>query len=405
MVCLAVENLRDETLFQSFSKFKLWAVGIGVRPATQDACLEVLKYLSKLCHAIFLQSEEPDRPEGINLPIENGILLPFDGSLKYISDFYFKRRLRSNGLKLEEARALAQIGSYGRAAPYPSEAQIRASVQDTVDIISTDQSPRISRRCLKKHIKKLKAYAREITPEDKTQRTHMSLSNSGANESTRSEGGRSGYLTELARDAVNKPATEEFLDFISGRVDCFGHRIGYSVTCALAKQKLADDDGYKIQIGDILYVQPIDLPKLLRDKKAGRVVVPPQLGWILANISAKDMLKFGWYDNQPSTDFGLLSFDEKFLDKPSVFHMTRDSIPVKASLSIEAGQKTRLVTSAPAAVTQLGQLIGNKAREYLSLDPFMKVGFNEPDKLWEVLKAYRRRHDRALSGLGNQPTP
>jgi len=67
-----------------------------------------------------------------------------------------------------------------------------------------------------------------------------------------------------------------------------------------------------------------------------------------------------------------------------------ESLPVKSALSIEAGGKTRLVTAGLASVAQIGQLIRHPIAEWLGLDQTLRVGFDEPDKLWEVLKAFQK---------------
>jgi len=401
MVCLGLEDLNDPELFRSFSMFKIWAIGHGIRESTQDMVLEVIKFLSKICQAIFLDSDRPEMPTGTQ--VVNGMILPFCGPLSFISDLYFGRRDRSQGFSLEEARTLAQIGSTGRALPYPSSQQIRRSVEETLSIITTE-SEQISKRVLKKHRTLLLHYVRQIRPNDIERRTHMSLSNSGAYECTREEGGRAGYLTSHAKLASEISVDKTVLSWISGRVDCFGEVVGDPTTCKYAERLLEAKPDLVMLLGDLLYCKSDELLESLQERKKNEVVVPRHLAKLLANVSALDMLKFGHYDNVHEVRYGLLTFSPELTGKYSRFRMDRKSIPVRASLSIEAGMKTRLVTSAPAAITQLGQLIGNKAREYLSRDPFMRVGFQENDKLWEVLKAYRHKYERKMSKVDDLST-
>jgi hypothetical protein len=410
VICLATEDLDDEALFRAFSKLKLWAVERGMSATYQDGIISSIKWLTKLCQAIFLASEIPEQEPTFEVPIVDGILLPFDGPLKFISDFYLGNRDRSLGITLEEARSLAQIGAAGRAMPYPSKEQVCSSVSATVEMITTVK-PKIPNWVLRKHSFKLKSFISSLNSQktswendrDLLQRTHMSLSNSASFEAPRSDGGKAGYLVALARRASDQSVTKEFLGWLKGRVDCFGKVIGDPITCILASKflDLADDDPRKcgITVGDVAYIPSSDFAKAMQDKVDGKTSVPLQLSWLLTNTSCLDMLKYGHYDNSPSTEWNLLSFGKEFKDKLSKFHMDQDYFPVRASLSIEAGMKVRLVTSAPSAFTQISQLVANKCRETLSQDPFMRVGFQESDKLWEVLKAYGRRYDSQNSKL------
>lgn len=393
MLCLATEDLYDVELYVAWAEFKLWAVENGMTESNQDRILQSIKALSKLCQSIFLRGEIDY--EALDLvPRMEDNLLPFAGGLSFISDFFFGRRKRTSGLTLEEGRALAQIGAASRALPYPSDKQVCESVDDTMCII-TQENPEVSKSALRSHCFFLKKYISRILPKDESKRTHMSLTNSAAEECPRSEGGKAGYLVKLAKRFASQAATTENLSWLSGRVDCFGTLLGHPASCMLAAKIIVlpkDDEGYfDITLGDVVYNSPNELFQKLKEIKAGNSPVPNKLGELMLNISCLDMLKFGSYEHEPSTKYDILSFDGKYKDQLSLFHMSRDSLPVRASVSIEAGMKTRLVTSAPAAVTQLGQLLGNKAREYLSRDPFVRVGFQESDKLWEVLKAYDKR--------------
>jgi hypothetical protein len=330
-------------------------------------------------------------------PTKAGKLLPFTGELAFISDLLLKRRDRSKGLTLSEGRALAQIGSVVRALPYPSKTQVVESVKDTIGIIQ-NPGPKLRNRILKEHKRSLESYIRKFKPDDKKLTTHMSLTNSASNEATRDEGGKASYLVKLGHKACDQLLSHDDLDFLSGRVDCFGNEIVKPVVAEFAKRLMdlnEEDPAYEksISLGEVLYVTSLELVQNLKDKKKGNNV-PRKLGMIILNISCLDMTKFGWYDNNPETVYDVLSFEQTFKGKLSRFHMTKEAIPVRASLSLEAGMKTLLVTSAPAAVTQLGQLLGNKAREYLSKDLFVRIGFQESDKLWEVLSQYDKKFSR-----------
>lgn len=95
----------------------------------------------------------------------------------------------------------------------------------------------------------------------------------------------------------------------------------------------------------------------------------------------------GHYSEQPTMTLGIMSFGTRNIK----FRLNVESLPVRAGLSVEKGLKTRLTTSAMTAFSHLSQLPANYMRETLSQDPFLKTGLDEPDKLWQVLKAYKSR--------------
>jgi hypothetical protein len=100
-----------------------------------------------------------------------------------------------------------------------------------------------------------------------------------------------------------------------------------------------------------------------------------------------EITKFGNFTGHlVRNDLNILLFEEDTVE----FIPTVSSLPTTASVSIESSLKARMVTTAPSSITEIGQLCNNALREHLSKDPFLRVGFNEPDKLWEVLKAYAK---------------
>jgi len=386
MICLVVEDMEDPDLILGWAHLKRWAVENGMG-ANQDSVIDSIKWLGKTAQAIFLQAEVADEND-FPIPRENGMLLPFCGPLKFISDLFFKRRERSDGFTLEEARSLAQIGSVSRALPYPSTGQIVKSVVETMSVL-TDPPPPPSRRALRVHTQSVMKILDRCKPTKSTM-THMSLSSSGSLEASRTEGGRAGYLVKGVKSTSETIVSREKLSLLEGKIDCLGRQILHPVTSLLAVRLIDENPEVVFKLGDVLYTEPLELAKAHKRRVESSTAAPIALGWLMANSASVGMLEYGSFDNEPELILGLLAFDQKWKGKVSKFHMREKSIPVKASLSIEAGMKTRLVTAAPACVTQIGQLVGNHVRLTLSTDPFMRIGFEEADKLWETLGAYRK---------------
>jgi hypothetical protein len=381
MILLSVKDTDDPTLVRSFAQLKLWAVENGMTQRGQDPVLQSLKWLMKVAQSIFLNCEIEESP--MRTPRDGEVIAPFDGPLRFVSDFYYKRRNRSNGLSLSEGRALAQLSNYSRSMPYPSREQTVLSVQKSVDAFSRVEH-HSSSKGLTTHRRGLDRYAKMIGPITSC-KTHVSLSNSGCVERSRSEGGKSAYLIQLAKKATVHEVDEELIDTMAGRVDALGLEI-LPVTCAEMLRTAIRTYDRPIQFGKVMYVKPENIDDVL----SRGYDVPSRLGEIIANISSLDLLKIGDYTVPHYCDYDLISFDRR--NRESIeFRPMVNSLRVKAGISVEAGMKARLTTSAPAAVTQIGQLLNNQIREHLSKDPLLRIGFDEADKLWEVLRVYSKR--------------
>jgi hypothetical protein len=221
------------------------------------------------------------------------------------------------------------------------------------------------------------------------------LSNSGCVEQSRSEGGKSSYLIGLAKKATTNIVDEETLNFLAGRIDCLGNEILNVATAEIVRLAVRGQNSLPIQLGKILYVKPEHIENVL----SREYDVPSRLGEIIANVSSLDLTSLGDYSVQYSNRYNLISFDRKDLNRIE-FRPNVKVLKVKAGISIEAGMKARLTTAAQASVTQMGQLLNNQIREHLSKDPLLRIGFDEADKLWEVLKAYSKRESaRRLAAL------
>jgi hypothetical protein len=215
----------------------------------------------------------------------------------------------------------------------------------------------------------------------------MSLVNKGTVESSRSQGGRSAYLVAHTRLATNAMLAAKHENLIN-KFDQYGNTIIDPTTWHLAWLMLSKREyRRKPSLGDILFLKPEELEEQWEYSLNGDHPVPKRLAELLNVTAAKLILEIGNYDFPHSIDHGILNFTVS-----TVKFNLNDAIKVKADLSIEAGMKTRLITSGLAAFVHLSQAPSNYMRSYLSSDPFCRVGFEESDKLWEVLKQYQKEY-------------
>jgi hypothetical protein len=385
MICLSTTDLTDRELIAGFSDFKVWCINHAFKDEQSlDDVIQYIKWLAKAAQSVFLKAKVPDEPE-LRPVRQNGKIIPFVGKLSFVSSLIQSGRRREELTSLK-ARALAQIASTNRALPYPSTTQIRKSIKDTVEAFTSTKS--VSQNALNVHRIGLDAIRHSIG-ETAGKRTHSSLVNKGTVECSRANGGRSAFLVAAARSATDLPLVEE-MEVLVGRRDQFGNVLIDPTTWQLAWMLLANRQ-YNInpRLGDILYLQPEEISDqwdyaLNKGKR-----VPLHLAQILNNIASKLVLSIGEYDKPHKIICGLLTFSKKL--EPIRFKIGK-TIPTKADVSIESGLKARLTTSQMAAVAHLAQLPSNTMRAYLSKDPFCRVGFEESEKLWEVLKQYGKEN-------------
>jgi hypothetical protein len=387
MICLSVEDLREQVLIDAFAKFKALYVTTATCRGGSEIPVQGIKWLSKVCLAIILGQPAPECkfPEFIwEKPNGTKILGPFDGQLRFISDQYFMP-VKGRRFTLEQSRALAQISSTSRALPYPTKDEVIDSVKNSVETFASKKE--VSKTALKEYRRGTRKL-REFLPPIKKHETHVSLSNSSCLEATRADGGRSAYMINLARKCTDQILTEEICQDLEGRKDCYG-KIPIASGC-WETISLLRVEGRQCYVGDILYLRIEDIISQLKFRLATeKLSAPLRLGEVLAMTASLDMLRYGHYSHPHTVKYNILTFNSTI--NFAKFLPDTDCIPVRAGLSIEAGMKTRLTTSAPAPLVVIGQLVGNRIREYLSHDPFTRIGFEEADKLWEVLKAYDKR--------------
>jgi len=387
MICLSVPDLEDGELNRSFSAFKSTIITEYVKRGKGDLVIESLKILSKICQALLLGTEEPSLEGCPWLLSPNGTLGPFSGQLSFISDIFSGKSPRRQ-FRLEEARALAQVSSLSRALPYPSDNQIRESVAKSVEVFKRPKL--ISKNALKQYREGVTKMVNDVGP-IRTTKTHTNLSASSSYESTRSEGGRTRPVVNAAKRFCDLPLDGETATKFLGKFDCFGKLILSKQTYGVFL-KMTSIRERQCKLGDLLYVEPSEMGKLMAKQRyrldSKEPSVPTKLGDILNLTSSGLILEFGTYDRSFKLVFGVPVFDDI---RNVVFKPYTDYLPVRAGISIESGLKSRLTTACPAAFVQLSQLVSNRLRDHLSKDPFVRVGFEEADKLWEVLKAYDKR--------------
>jgi hypothetical protein len=398
MICLSIKDLDDPDLLSSFAELKVWLIGRSfASDKTLDDSLNYIKWLGKSCQYVLLKSI-PQRPE-IEPFLVNGTLAPFTGKLSFMSDLILSFSRRKTPLTYNQARILAQLGNLPRSLPYPSRDMIRQSLKDTVKVFTSEYHP--PEEALQRYREGLTTITQDLGF-PKENKSHVSLISNGVLEASRKDGGRSAILVQQTKLYTSTELTEEIIDDLTGLFDQFGTYLISPATAALAKQMLGlsgPRENFRVfkitpTLGDILFVEVHELAGLWEQtlNQGENRRVPPKLGHLLNLTASKLVLTLGEYEPSHEVRHGVLCFNTE----NTVFHLT-GQLRVKANVSIEAGLKTRLVTACMAAFAHLSQIPSNFMRDYLSSDPFHRVGFQEADKLWEVLKEYKNRRTEPQS--------
>jgi hypothetical protein len=391
-LCLAIRDLNDPDVLQSANALKISLIRQAFR--TDQSCdltCKYVKWIGKACQFVFLRAPVPQFEEFDPILDDNGNLAPFTGNLSWISDIILSGSRRRTPLTMVQARCLAQMGNLPRAVPHPSKSQIRDDVRQTVEVFRSEYKP--GKPALDKYRTGISAIVDHLGQAVHTT-AHVSLNTSAKLEASRSMGGGSLLLVGQTRKYTDVYLTQEILELLEDRFDQFGAYLVHPATAVLAKRYLGWDGVGKHQrvytvnptIGDILYVEPHEIGKLWEITLNSNRRVPIKLAQLLTLTSSKLILEIGSYNNEPEVIHGVLTFKTRL----NVFKLEKP-IRVRAGVSIESGLKCRLTTSGSAAFAHLSQLPANYMREYLSRDPFLKTGFLETDKFWEVLKAYKNQ--------------
>jgi len=383
-LCLAVKQLNDKVICEGFNNLKVHILQRAfASDYTTDKYIEYLKWLGKATQFALL-NERAEIPDETILDKE-GHLLPYVGKLSYISDMILSYQVRKEPLTYESCRQLSQMAQVPRSMPYPSKDQARESVKETMAVATSTFKP--SLEALNRHRQGLQRSLEHCKL--RPNRTHVSLTTSGRLESSRAHGGGAPHLITATRRYTDQLLDLEAVEPLVGKFDQFGEVILSHATFDLAKVLLRRN-AYTVTptLGDILFVKVEELEQLWDAMLfAASKRVPPKLGKLL-NLTASLMIRqVGEFNPQPEMHMNVMCFSQRIVR----FSMTQDYLEVKAAVSIEKGLKTRVVTSAMTAFSHLSQLPANYMRELLSQDPFLKTGMDEPDKLWQVLKAYKSK--------------
>jgi hypothetical protein len=391
-LCLSIRDLNDEAILRSFNalKVRIYQTSFATDAAT-DNSIEYIKWLGKASQHVFLRTPAPQFEKFDPILDEYGNIAPFSGPLSFISDLIKSGKRRRSALTYEQARQLSQIGNVPRALPYPSHEQVERSIHKTMEVTQSTFKPNAN--VLNKYREALGTIIDDYGYETRTSRVHVSLVNKGKYEISASQGGGSKLLVMKTRSYTDRVLEPEVLDSLDGKFDQFGNYLVNPATAALARRFLGYETKQNMKpysvtptIGDILYVTPYEIEALWEKTLNTGKRVPTKLGHLLTLTSSMMILEIGDYNNPHKIIHGVLTFEtqrNEFI--PSAM------LKVKAGISIEAGLKCRLTTSGLAAFAHLSQLPANYMRDYLSKDPFVRTGFQESDKLWTVLKAYRTR--------------
>jgi hypothetical protein len=391
------DQLDDPELLAACYRLKLWLITVGVR--NPGAANRYLKWLGKSVQQIFLgDMPSPGESYFPGIGRNNSTRwTPFQGPLEWINDLFCEKQpIRQFTAK--EYQTLSQIGNSVRALAYPTHKDTEASLQKVIATVSC-APPAISemdKAIYKKSLSELTT----LLGEPKTGHTHSSFLQSGCLELPRAQGGRGAMMAQAARRIADIVLTEDLCKRISGLVDPLGYVLLYDNAFTIASihsYTLTKEDGTTrpLTIGDFAYVR--DATEHLRLLSIGKFEVPKNLGYLVALAAATAVTAAGRYNFDPTyCGDGFILFKHKnrgalrFLPK-------EESLPVSCGLSIEAGLKTRLISAMMAAVAQLGQLFRHCVVQWLSKDAFLRVGFEEADKLWDLLKAYAKNPDKFKS--------
>jgi len=374
-ILMCIEKPDTPELLGAAWSLKQWCFRVGHTIEGVDIVCRYTKFLNKLCQAIFLRAELPVREPCF--PKEDKLFQV--GPLKFISEIAAKGG-RIDALSKRQAFILVQMASMTRAGPYPSKEMIKTMVENTLRRVT--EPKKIDDQAVKDYRGGLAAiFNRLKLPE--VREVHLSLSGSGSNELSGQEGGKGAYMAGLARDLAMQPILVKEIGAVVGLKDCFGEEV---LNIDVGRQALMSiiNENKVVYWGEVLYV-PL-LVYLQNDLSNDNA--PYGLAKILLLVASQDMKKFGHYKGTEIPNplevplFRSVSY--------TCFVPDIEAIPVTCAVSIEASGKSRLVSSNPASYTTLGQPVNHFMREWLSKDPFCRIGFEDQEKLWELLNSYKK---------------
>jgi hypothetical protein len=394
-LCLAVKDLDDPSLLEASNSLKIALIKRALgSDRNLDSAISYIKWLGKSCQFALLRAPCPESPDSEYITDSEGTLLPFVGQWSFVSNLILTRQRRKFSITTYQARFLAQMGNEPRSLPHPSLEQAKADVNSTVGAFTSEYHP--SKEALDKYRHGIVSILGDVDQTPPTH-SHVSLVSSGKLDASRTQGGGAAILVSHTRKYTDTVLTEQVLTDLTDKYDQFGRYLIDPLTMIIAKKLLGYGEGCKPQaytctatIGDILYIKPNEIESVWQQTLNSKQRVPVKLAELLTLTSSKLILSLGSYNNEHEVIHGVLTFKTK----NNVFYPNK-TIPVKAGISIEAGLKSRVTTSGWAAFAHLSQLPSNYMRGILSRDPFVRIGFQEQEKFWEVLKIYKTRCERS----------
>jgi hypothetical protein len=211
-------------------------------------------------------------------------------------------------------------------------------------------------------------------------KTHLSLTTSACLENPQSEGGKASYLVKECKKLLCKDALG--VEAVEGLYDHLGFKVFYEGISSFYK--------LGIELHDLAYLPVEEAQAYLEGLDLSKERVPFDYAKSILLTASKllEESKIGHFLDRRANPLGIPLFRSK-----TKFIVDVKAIDTKASIVLEKGGKTRLVTTTLAAKALIEQLMAHMVREYLSNDPLHRVGFDEPDKLWTVLKQYAKERD------------
>jgi hypothetical protein len=399
-LCLAIKNLNNSYVLEACNKLKISLIKRALgSDQNLDNVINYIKWLGKSCQFVLLRAVPQEPPEGTAIIAnENGEILPFIGQWSFVSDLIKNRKRRKKPLTTYQARFLGQMGNTPRALPHPSMEQSKKDVRSSVAAFQSEFKP--SKAALDKYRHGITSIL-QLSKGNPPFHSHVSLVSKGKLDASRTQGGGAAVLVAKTRRYTDQVLTVEILDDLSEKLDQFGQFLIDPLSMLIAKDLLGitgcKPEAYTCipTLGDILYLKPEEIEKVWKQTLNSNQRVPTKLAQLLTLTSSDLIREVGFYNEEPEIIHNVLTFEKK-----NIFFTPNKPIPVKAGISIEAGLKSRLTTSGWAAFAHLSQLPSNYMRHVLSRDPFVRIGFREQDKFWEVLKTYKTRHqtDTAKGG-------
>lgn len=377
-VCLAVKEQDDHPTLLQFNKLKLWVYSHSANGGVDQVCT-YFKWLAKATQMLFLGRTVPE-PESW-FPVIDGTFHPYlSGDFKFLGEF-FEKRFVDRRLSIAEAEIVVQLCNGVRSLPYPSHRQMQDSLNATFKVLT--EPVVLKDEDLEKYrlgLKQIRLRLGEANRRD----SHISLTSSGCIESPQASGGKAAFLVKKAKDLLCKLWDPNTVKGIEGLKDHLGFVVFEPGISSFHKEG--------IMLHDIAYLPLEKAEQHINAIDITKERVPFDYGKAMLLTTSRQLIDdgIGDYEGRLDNVYNIPLFHFK-----TKFKMKVGSIPTRASLVQEKGMKTRMVTTTHASKAQIEQLFGHMVRDYLSRDPFHQLGFDEPDKLWSTLKAYKKNMQKA----------